>query len=81
MILKFEEWLVDQQGREDEIGDLARMPAMHTVVRSPTRRAYDEHRNWVDIVIRSADPRHIPVFNEAWQEFLLAREDAEYDED
>jgi hypothetical protein len=73
MILKFEEWLNNQQSRQDQIGDLARLPGMQEVEQTSARRGYDEHKNWVDIVLRIPDPRQIPVFNDAWQEFQLAK--------
>jgi hypothetical protein len=72
--MKFAEWLNAQQLRQDPIGDLARAPGMnndHTVV---PRRKPDEHKLWADIVIKSARPSQIAVFNAAWQEFLLAKE-------
>lgn len=76
MILRFEDWLSKQQERSDEIGDLARIPAMQDIAQQASRRKPDEHKNWADIVIRIAEPWHIAVFNEAWQEFLLAKQAA-----
>lgn len=81
MILRFEEWLSNQQSREDEIGDLARAPGMRVVESQPAGRARDEHKSWVDIVIKNPDPRYIADFNDAWQEFLLAKEAARDDLD
>jgi hypothetical protein len=77
MILRFDEWLVDQQYREDLIGDLARDPGMQKIEQEPSKRKSDEHKKWADIVIRFAEPGPIVVFNEAWQEFLLAKQAAE----
>lgn len=77
MTLNFEQWLVGQQSREDLIGDLAREPSMQRIDQGPSKRKSDEHKNWADIVIRSARPEHIYVFNEAWQEYLLAKQAAE----
>ena len=74
MLLKFEEWLINQQSREDLIGDLARVPSMYDVNHTSSRRKPDEHKNWADIVIRIAQPEYIAVFNDAWQEFLLAKQ-------
>jgi hypothetical protein len=74
MTLRFEEWLSAQQERNDEIGDLARIPAMQDVAQKATRQKPDEHRGWVNIVIRIAQPGHVAVFNDAWQEFLLAKQ-------
>ena len=76
MVLRFEEWLINQQDRKDLIGDLARAPAMRDVEQKLSRRKSDEHKNWADIVIGTAEPEHIAVFNEAWQEFLLAKQAA-----
>ena len=73
IILKFEDWLIDQQYREDVIGDLARVPSMQNIDHKVSRRKTDEHKDWTEIVIRIADPGYIAVFNEAWQEFLLAK--------
>lgn len=81
MMLRFEDWLVEQQSREDLIGDLARVPSMQDIDPKPTRRKTDEHKNWADIVIRIAEPGHIAVFNEAWQEFLLAKQTAKESQD
>jgi hypothetical protein len=41
------------------------------------RRKPDEHKLWADIVIKSARPGHIVIFNTAWQEFLQAKEATE----
>jgi hypothetical protein len=76
MILRFAEWLVDQQDREDFVGDLARIPSMQNIDREVPRSKFDEHKNWADIVIKIDEPGHIAVFNEAWQEFLLAKKQA-----
>ena len=76
MLLRFEEWLFDQQYRDDLIGDLARVLSMQNIDRKPSRRKSDEHKNWVEIVIGIAEPGYIAVFNEAWQEFLLDKEAA-----
>ena len=77
MILKFEKWLINQQYRDDLIGDLARVLSMQHIDRKLSRRKSDEHKNWVGIVIGIAEPSYIAVFNEAWQEFLLAKQSAE----
>ena len=73
IILKFEQWLVDQQNREDLIGDLACVPTMQAAEHKPSKRKLDEHKNWVDIVIGLPEPGFTAVFNEAWQEFLVAK--------
>lgn len=76
MILRFEQWLVDQQDREDVVGMFARVPAMQNALQKPSRRRFDEHKNWADIVISLALPGHVDAFNAAWQEFLLAKQSA-----
>lgn len=76
MTLKFEDWLTAQQGRKDLVGDLARVPSLQNVDHEMTRRKPDEHQKWADLVIRIAEPGHIYVFNDAWQEFLLAKQAA-----
>lgn len=76
MALRFEEWLTEQQFREDHIGDLARNINTQDIEHKLSRRKPDEHKNWADIVIGIAEPGHIVVFNEAWQEFLLAKQAA-----
>lgn len=73
----FGNWLMDQQDREDDIGDLARVPSMQKVIQEPPGRRLDEHKAWADVVIRIVEPGHIAVFNEAWQEFVQARQQAE----
>ena len=76
MFVRFEEWLANQQYREDFIGDLARLPSMQNIDRRPSRRKHNEHKNWAEIVIGIAEPGYITVFNEAWQEFLMEKEAA-----
>jgi hypothetical protein len=76
MFLKFEEWLIIQQTREDLIGDLARVLSMQNTDHKPARGRFDEHKSWVDIVIGIPEPGYIPVFNDAWQEFVLAKQAA-----
>ena len=73
MILTFEEWLTNQQYREDLVGNLARDPKMQNVEHKSSRRKPDEHKSFADIVTRTDEPGRITVFNEAWQEFLLAK--------
>jgi hypothetical protein len=77
IILKFEEWLVDQQYREDSIGDLARVPGIQNIDPSLSKRKLDEHRNWADTIIRMDQSGYIYAFNVAWQEFLLAKQAVE----
>jgi len=77
MLLRFEEWLFDQQYRDDLVGDLARVLSLQNIDRKPSRRKSDEHKNWVEIVIGISEPGYIAVFNEAWQEFLLAKQSTE----
>lgn len=74
VILKFEEWLVDQQTRKDPVGDLAHVLSMQDMDRQLSKRKPDEHKKWVDVVIGIQKPEFIDIFNEAWQEFLLAKQ-------
>ena len=74
MILKFEEWLIGQQYRNDRIGDFARLLSKVEHQPPSLKRNWDEHKGWADIVIRFTEPDRIPVFNQAWQEFILAKE-------
>ncbi len=77
MLLKFEEWLIVQQTREDLTGDLARVLSKQNADNKPSRSRFDEHKKWVDIVIGISEPGIIPIFNDAWQEFVLAKQAAE----
>ena len=76
MFIRFGEWLVDQQYRQDLIGNLARLPIIHLGDQKSSRRKPNEHNIWADIVIGISQPEYIPVFNAAWQEFLLAKQTA-----
>lgn len=76
MLLKFGDWLTDQENREDDIGYLARVLAVQEIQAQPSRRQHDEHRYWVDAVTKIVEPGHIPTFNDAWQEYLEARQAA-----
>lgn len=81
MTFSFNEWLSDQQNRDDRVGALARVPSMQDVKLLPSGRAADEHKIWADIVIRIVEPGFVGDFNDAWQEFLLARQAARDDLD
>jgi hypothetical protein len=74
MTIKFESWLSEQQSRQDPVGELARAPGMQSDESDLPRRKPDEHKLWADIVIKTARPSHIAIFNVAWQEFLQAKE-------
>jgi uncharacterized protein YfaQ (DUF2300 family) len=74
MFLKFGEWLTDQQNREDDIGYLARVLTVQEIEAKPSTRQHDEHRYWVDAVTKIAEPGHVHAFNDAWQEYLKARQ-------
>lgn len=74
IILKFEDWLIGQQERADLIGDLALILSMQDSERKSSKRKTDEHKKWADVVIGMPEPRFISVFNEAWQEFQLAKD-------
>ena len=75
MTIKFEEWLINQQDREDFI-ELARVLIVRDIGLKPLKRKFDEHKSWTDIVIEITEPGYVTVFNEAWQEFLLAKQAA-----
>jgi len=75
MNLKFEDWLSGQQNRGDHIGDFARLLSEVDLPQKKSRQKWDEHKGWTDIVVRRIAPDYIPVFNLAWQEFLLAKAD------
>lgn len=74
MILTFGDWLNNQQDRQDNIGELARVSGLQNPELKPSRRKIDEHKNWATLVINNVSPSYIEVFNEAWQEFLLAKQ-------
>ena len=76
MFKGFGEWLVEQQYREDLIGDLARLPIMQNSEQQLSGRKRTEHNNWADIVIDIPQPGYVFIFNDAWQEFLLAKQAA-----
>lgn len=76
MTLKFEEWLTNQQARDDRIGDFARVLSRAEYRQKFSGRRWDEHKGWADIVSRITEPGHITAFNQAWQEFILAKEEA-----
>jgi hypothetical protein len=76
MILTFEDWLTNQKYRKDLIGELARVPGLQNPEIKPSRRKRDEHKNWATLIVNIANPGVIEVFNEAWQEFLLAKQAA-----
>jgi hypothetical protein len=77
MNLTFDDWLQNQQNRPDTIGELARLPGLlHPDIKS-SRRKVDEHKSWATIIVSIASPGIVQVFNEAWQEFLLASQVAQ----
>ena len=76
MTLTFADWLIDQQYRKDSVGELARVPGLQNPEIKSSRRKSDEHKNWATIIVNNASPGYIEVFNEAWQEFLLAKQAA-----
>lgn len=73
MTLRFADWLFNQRHRKDDIGDLARVLALQDIGQKFSKHKVDEHKSWADIVTKIDAPGHIFAFNEAWQEFLLAR--------
>jgi hypothetical protein len=77
MVLTFEDWLINQQSRKDLIGEFARVPGLQNPEIKSSRRKSDEHKSWATIIVNiAAGPGFIEVFNEAWQEFLLAKQAA-----
>jgi hypothetical protein len=77
MTIKFEDWLSAQQSRQDLVGDLARTLGLENDPAPASRRKPDEHMEWANIVIKTARPSYIAIFNEAWQEFVRAKEATE----
>ncbi|GJM40059.1 MAG: hypothetical protein DHS20C20_03410 [Ardenticatenaceae bacterium] len=77
MILTFKDWLANQEYRKDAIGELARVPSLQNPEFKSSRRKHDEHKSWAAIVVNIASPGLIEVFNDAWQEYLLAKQAAE----
>ncbi len=80
MILTFGDWLINQQYRQDNIGEFARVSGLQNPEMKSSRRKIDEHKNWATLVVNSVNsvsPGYIEVFNEAWQEFLTAKHAAQ----
>jgi hypothetical protein len=50
---------------------------MQKMNQSFPKRKSDEHKNWVEIVVQIAQPGWVFVFNDAWQEFLVAKQAVE----
>lgn len=69
MSLKFEDWLVEQQGRKDHVGAFARGLNVDGFAEKSSRRKHNEHATWVDVVIAMGQPEYVISFNVAWQEF------------
>ncbi len=77
IILKFQTWHSEQQDRGDGIGDLACMLSKKDLSSVSSRRKENEHKSWSDIVISISEPGYIAIFNDAWQEFELAKHSEE----
>ena len=75
--VNFEEWLTDQQSREDNIGILAQVLLEQEIKPTSSKRKPDEHRHWADIVRKIEGTGYIYVFNFAWQEYIEAKKTAE----
>jgi hypothetical protein len=73
-MLNFGDWLTSQQKRQDNIGFLAYALLGQEVQLKSSKRNLDEHKYWVDIVTKIDGPGYIYVFNDAWQEYIHARE-------
>lgn len=76
MILKFEEWLTEQNAREDRIGDFARVLGKVEFPPLFLKHKWDEHKGWAELVTRIPEPGYVPTFNLAWREYVLAKESA-----
>jgi hypothetical protein len=50
---------------------------MQTIEPTISKRKLDEHRNWANTIIQMDQPGYIYAFNDAWQEFLLAKQAVE----
>lgn len=77
MILNFKAWLFEQQHRKDPIGELARTPSLQDPDIKTSQQKRDEHKIWATIIVHIPRPGIVEDFNEAWQEYLLAKEAAE----
>lgn len=75
--MNFEEWLTNQQGREDNIGVLAEVLLEQEKQVTSSKRKSDEHRRWADVVMKIEETGYIYVFNFAWQEYIEAKKTAE----
>ncbi|MFZ0546139.1 MAG: hypothetical protein WAM60_11905 [Candidatus Promineifilaceae bacterium] len=75
--MNFEDWLINQQRREDNIGFLARALMGQDAQTNSTKRKPDEHKYWVNIVTKIEGPGYVYYFNFAWQEYLRAKQAAE----
>lgn len=75
--MNFQKWLREQQDREDGIGDLAYMLSKKDLSTVSSKRKENEHKSWSDIVIGISEPGYIAIFNDAWQEFELAKDSEE----
>lgn len=69
MTLTFQSWLGSQTQRQDRVGELARAMAEANYRTLKSKRKADEHKMWADIVTRYGEPRHVPAFNRAWDEY------------
>ena len=74
--MKFKEWLNDQRHRNDAVGALAQATKDVSQVPLARGRQQDEHKKWAEFLTRNGTWRHVVAFNDAWQEFLLAKEAA-----
>ena len=75
--VNFEEWLTNQQMREDNIGILAQVLLEQELQTTFSKRKSDEHRHWADIVMKIEETGYIYVFNVAWQEYVKDKKAAE----
>jgi hypothetical protein len=71
----FQDWLLQQLLRTDQVGKLARAISTADLSYTPSRRKDDEHKKWADIITRQGQPEHVLGFNRAWNEYQEAKDD------
>lgn len=76
MTTTFQDWILQQQSRMDEVGKLARAIRVADLSYTSSRRKDDEHKKWADIITRQGQPEHIRAFNGAWDEYLAVKDEA-----
>ena len=74
--MTFYDWLIQQKHRHDAAGALATAVGAVEAPKSSGRQQ-DEHKRWAEFLSRHGNRQHILAFNEAWDEFLKARDIAQ----